>query len=143
MDPFNWTCPFCNQPTTVTEPNHSDDSVDIDRPTKDGPRKIRFVSVARPNPNCRKLVISAGMFEARKDQYNRLSAGELLKRWSLLPSGTAKPFPNYIPTQILADYNEACVIRDLSPKTSATLCRRCLQGMIRDFLGDHEVTIKG
>ena len=28
---------------------------------------------------------------------------------------------------------EACLILDLSPKSSATLARRCLQGMIRDF----------
>ncbi len=31
------------------------------------------------------------------------------------------------------DYYEACAIRDRSPKASATLARRCLQGMIRDF----------
>lgn len=30
---------------------------------------------------------------------------------------------------------EACRIRELSPKASATLSRRCLQGMIRDFCG--------
>lgn len=28
---------------------------------------------------------------------------------------------------------EACSILDVSPKASATLARRCLQGMIRDF----------
>src|SRR3954447_26577331 len=28
---------------------------------------------------------------------------------------------------------EACRIRDLSPKACATLARRCIQGMIRDF----------
>jgi Domain of unknown function (DUF4145) len=31
------------------------------------------------------------------------------------------------------DYIEASRIRDLSPKASATLARRCIQGMIRDF----------
>lgn len=31
------------------------------------------------------------------------------------------------------DYNEACLIQDLSPKASAALSRRCLQGIIRDF----------
>lgn len=41
--------------------------------------------------------------------------------------------PDYIPAQILQDYQEACLIKDLSPKASATLSRRCLQGMIRDF----------
>jgi hypothetical protein len=44
-------------------------------------------------------------------------------------------FPSYVPTPILDDYEEACKIRDLSPKASATLSRRCLQGIIRDFWG--------
>lgn len=34
---------------------------------------------------------------------------------------------------VVEDYKEACAIRELSPKASATLARRCLQGMIRDF----------
>jgi hypothetical protein len=47
----------------------------------------------------------------------------------------AKQFPSYVPAPILQDYNEACQIVDLSPKAAATLSRRCLQGMIRDFHG--------
>ena len=39
------------------------------------------------------------------------------------------------------DYYEACAIRDLSPKASATLTRRCLQGMIRDFCGIAKATL--
>jgi hypothetical protein len=34
---------------------------------------------------------------------------------------------------LLADYAEACQIELLSPKASAALARRCLQGMIRNF----------
>lgn len=51
------------------------------------------------------------------------------------PLSSAKQFPNYIPLVILNDYKEACAIVNLSPKSSATLSRRCLQGMIRDFWG--------
>lgn len=43
--------------------------------------------------------------------------------------------PDYIPEAIRRDYTEACSILDASPKASATLSRRCLQGMIRDFWG--------
>jgi len=41
--------------------------------------------------------------------------------------------PAYIPQAIQNDYREACLIVELSPKASATLSRRCLQGMIRAF----------
>lgn len=44
-------------------------------------------------------------------------------------------FPDYVPLPIRQDYTEACAIVSLSPKASATLSRRCLQGMIRDFWG--------
>jgi hypothetical protein len=55
--------------------------------------------------------------------------------WRLLPPSSAKPLPTYIPPPLRADYEEACAIVALSPKASATLARRCLQGMIRDFFG--------
>lgn len=51
----------------------------------------------------------------------------------LLPKSLAKQFPDYIPETIRNDYEEACATVNLSPKASATLSRRCLQGMIRDF----------
>lgn len=51
------------------------------------------------------------------------------------PISSARQFPKYIPEAIRQDYEEACAIINLSPKASATLSRRCLQGMIRDFWG--------
>lgn len=54
---------------------------------------------------------------------------------SLYPKSLAKKMPKYIPLAIRSDYEEAYSILDLSPKASATLSRRCLQGMIRDFWG--------
>ena len=51
------------------------------------------------------------------------------------PLSMAKKYPIYIPKQIREDYEEACAILSLSPKASATLSRRCLQGMIRDYWG--------
>lgn len=49
------------------------------------------------------------------------------------PKSLAKQFPEYVPEAVRNDYEEACAIVNLSPKASATLSRRCLQGMIRDF----------
>lgn len=54
------------------------------------------------------------------------------------PPASAMYLPDYIPQQIREDYLEAMQIADLSPKASATLARRCLQGMIHDFWGIKE-----
>jgi hypothetical protein len=56
-----------------------------------------------------------------------------IKDWQVLPPSSAKPQPNCVPGILQQDYYEACAIRDLSPKASATLIRRCIQGCIRDF----------
>lgn len=55
------------------------------------------------------------------------------KSLNFVPSSLAKKFPDYIPKSIRNDYEESCKIVNLSPKASATLSRRCLQGMIRDY----------
>ena len=49
------------------------------------------------------------------------------------PPLSAMYLPEYIPDALRQDYLEAIAISDLSPKASATLARRCLQGMIHDF----------
>jgi hypothetical protein len=51
-------------------------------------------------------------------------------------------FPDYIPEGLRENYAEACAIQNLSPKASATLARRCLQGMLRDRWGAHGRTLK-
>ena len=56
----------------------------------------------------------------------------------VLPQYVVKSWPDYIPLQIRADYEEACRILNSSPKAAATLARRCLQGMIRDFWDIHD-----
>lgn len=56
-----------------------------------------------------------------------------LSEQRIFPISDAKIFPDYIPAHIRQDYEEACKIVSLSPKASATLSRRCLQEMIRDF----------
>lgn len=90
--------------------------------------------VVCPNPKCKKFTLTVSLYEADAPAptYNwRLT--KHIRTWTLIPGSRAQSFPNYIPKAILDDYNEACLIRDLSPKASATLSRRCLQGVIRDF----------
>lgn len=60
---------------------------------------------------------------------------------NVFPSSTHIRFPDYIPAAIRADYEEAHAIMHISPRAAATLCRRCLQGMIRDFWGISKRTL--
>lgn len=51
----------------------------------------------------------------------------------LYPASRARTYRNYVPAPIHEDYEEARAIEQASPKAAATLARRALQGMIRDF----------
>jgi len=75
------------------------------------------------------------LYGAVKTGSGRLKRADELGKWQLIPQSKAQSFPDYIPKAILEDYGEACLIKDLSSKASATLARRCLQGIIRDFWG--------
>ena len=98
-----------------------------------GKTRVSLTSQVCGNAACRKLTLS-GWLQVYEDLgANRIKILEQLNFWRLLPDSTAMPQPDYIPQAIRDDYEEACKIRNLSPKASATLSRRCLQGMIRDF----------
>lgn len=74
-------------------------------------------------PNCEEYTIFAS---GKGDKVSNIDT-------IIHPRSLAKQFPDYIPEAIRQDYEESCAIAKLSPKASATLSRRCLQGMIRDF----------
>lgn len=134
MKPFAWTCPFCNHDAIITESNYKSNSITLDIENNNGP-KITYVRyIVCPNPDCREFTLDVFLHNAKVSGAYYGSVG-LQKSWSLIPQSSAKVLPDYIPRAISDDYYEACAIKDLSPKASATLSRRCLQGMIRDFWG--------
>lgn len=59
--------------------------------------------------------------------------GSLKDKFFVFPTQAVKQYPDYIPEQIRTDYTEAFLTAKISPKASATLSRRCLQGILRDF----------
>jgi hypothetical protein len=74
-----------------------------------------------------------GTFPSESDHPTQISR-RLIKRWQLFPEQKphVREWPATVPSPIAEDYTEACLIRDVSPKASAALARRCLQAMIRD-----------
>ncbi|MCB4456096.1 DUF4145 domain-containing protein [Leisingera sp. McT4-56] len=129
----------------VTQQNFSHKQVGFDTIEADvGHLGIDAVAIVCVNPDCGKAAINLSVCTAYKDHYGqvclRSEPDRLLSR-RLMPDHSAHPQPDYIPAPLVEDYIEACNIKDLSPKASATLARRCLQGMIRDFCGISKPTL--
>lgn len=134
MVPFSWKCPFCNHDSVITEESYHFDYTILQKKNSEGTQWLSIYFIVCPNKDCKKYSLSIKLFKAEFDEKRReFIPKTLIKEWNLIPQSEAKPFPKYVPKAILSDYNEASLIRDLSPKASATLSRRCLQTMIRDF----------
>ena len=135
MTPFNWTCNYCGQHTTITNPNYGNSKFVLEPSTSEHERlALEYEATACPNEDCKKLTLTLRL---QKWRYNGAGTvrvfGTVVEEWNLLPRSRAKPLPSYIPQAIVQDYTEACLICADSPKASATLSRRCLQGIVRDF----------
>src|ERR1700682_2119017 len=138
----NWKCPYCGHAQVIAKERsrrawHTQ--------YVKGWRQADFYpcvliqAIVCANSDCRELTLAAVLGLMRDDGSETIEG--VLQDWRLLPQSSAKPQRAFIPEPLRNDYYEACAIRDLSPKASATLIRRCLQGMIRDFCGIAKSTL--
>lgn len=130
----SFTCPYCNSVFplingTFTEWYPSFSSEFCENYSFDNPTEICLSFYLCPS--CKKLSIKADSFGSETGSFST----------DLLPNSFATQFPDYVPESIRNDYSEACAIVNLSPKASATLSRRCLQSLIRDFWGIKKNTL--
>ncbi len=132
---FSWRCPFCDQNATITNQNHGCGEYHFTYNNKYDTQAIRIPVIVCPNPDCREFTLTVSLHDRGPGDDGVWKNSRAKRVWHLIPPSESKVFPDYIPDPITADYQEACLIRDLSPKSSATLSRRCLQGMIRNFWG--------
>ena len=134
--------PYCNRITTITGANITQSEHPFLRAFRDDAFVLVTDVIVCPNHECQEYTITASLRKSIKKDNRPYSIGVSVHpvlneypilSWNIKPQSHAKQFPNYIPQVIIADYKEACLIQSLSPKASATLARRCLQGIIRDF----------
>lgn len=130
---MSWVCPHCNHAAAIR--NDDITLVYFDLEDVQTEYRYKFSGTKCPNPDCLKIVISFKINELNYVGDRAFERPSLINQIIIPQRDTprAKKYPNYIPAPILQDYSEACAIIDLSPKSSATLARRALQGMIRDF----------
>jgi hypothetical protein len=138
---MGWKCPFCGQIATITMADVSIGNHHFKSRVGNGQKApdVDCLLVTRitrcPNRQCNQFTAEATL--GKGEHY--LEAA--WKTWTLFPESLAQTLPDYVPKAIREDYAEACLIESKSPKASATLCRRALQGMIRDFHGIRNGTL--
>ncbi len=150
MEPFDWECPHCNKPTTLTKERIKIESIQFTIANTDGLKEFTVCFYVCPNKNCKKFTLSTILknltSSTTKNPYagthTTYKTGSIIKTWQLIPELTGKNFPDYIPPPIIQDYNEACAIKELSPKASATLARRAIQTILRNFYNAKGSTLK-
>ncbi len=122
-----YTCPFCSQIMALSSDTQSIEKLSFSYGAYRSTMGTAIAVVFHKCPNCNKVSITA-------EGVSPDLAGLFMR---IYPE--SKPniidYPDYIPLQIRTDYEEAAMIADLSPKASATIARRCLQGMIHDYWG--------
>ncbi len=135
---FNWTCPYCNRAQSVSNGKVSGDATYFHlQDQADGYLCVYSNAIGCVNPDCRMTTVSVSIYPSRPGPKGLeiVPKSKPVLTLRLKPESGGKPQPEFIPLALREDYSEACRIRDLSPKASATLARRCIQGMIRDFCG--------
>lgn len=135
----HYQCPYCDQHQAITRPkSHVSNTLFSLTDNVEGKIGGHFHALSCANPKCLKttvrLIVGSMIYNPHGSDFLDTKRPYLFDA-RILPRGQSKQFPDYIPAALLEDYQEACLIKDLSPKASATLVRRCLQGMIRDFCG--------
>jgi len=121
-------CPFCGQIMAVTNGTYESFPFNFGGPF--GPSSEGYglphanVHMYKcPNDECNEITLFISSFSGFVGNEDIL----------VHPRAIYRSFPAYVPEAIRADYEEASLILNQSPKAAATLARRCLQGMIRDF----------
>lgn len=134
---YRWTCPHCNHHQIVTDATSSRCTEGF-YTVESAIGYLGFSAslIVCVNPECKQPTITCSVVEARRKANGIVdipSPHSVHFTRKLYPQGSAKPQPDFIPFALREDYYEACAILEQSPKAAATLARRCLQGMIRDF----------
>lgn len=140
----NWACSSCGRSVTLTSLDQ--DTGFLKAATYTGAAAgegfhVGYEVLRCPNPDCQQTDLTVHVTRARAGNNDRgtwvsddYTSPAGIGAFKFLPTSPA-PLSAHAPASVTEDYNEAYLIRDLSPKASATLARRALQGMIRDFWG--------
>lgn len=128
-------CPYCGLEMEVPSENVLRSTMELTKDNALGARTFVMLLEICPNLKCRGVRAGLSMYPMREDNRGTLRVVlEPEREWQLIPVG-ARALPDYVPEAVRREYEQASAVRVVSPNAAATLARRCLQMMIRDFWG--------
>jgi hypothetical protein len=128
-------CPYCGVEMEVPSENVMRSTTELTKDNALGAKTFVMLVEICPNLRCRGVRAALSMYPMREDNRGTLRIVlEPEREWQLIPIG-ARALPDYVPAPVRREYEEASAVRVVSPNAAATLARRCLQLMIRDFWG--------
>src|SRR5688572_22574107 len=130
---FNWRCPHCDHKVTITDSRYSSQKHLLHHENSVGALALRSAFIVCPNEECKKPTLEVSINKFAYEGTTSQLQWPALEERTLIPRSDSRAFPEYVPESIRSDYEEACLIRELSPKSAATLARRALQAILRDF----------
>ena len=83
MSTFSWTCPFCNQPTTVTSNDIDSGGTVLSTENKEGLRKAIITFVVCPNTECKKFTLTLRLYKTHYE--SGWQTGDKVNDWRLIP----------------------------------------------------------
>ena len=134
----SWICPRCQSPQVVTGAALALQGVLLTvQPLDDQAVLAELICCAAAECGGYELTVKhgSGYWSPGHRSPENLIFDEGSTTTRLVPSSRARSYPDYVPSPVRQDYEEACAIEQASPKAAATLARRALQGMIRDYWG--------
>lgn len=137
--PFQWVCPTCARHVVVSGEaicrQTGTLSTKFSAEAKDV--RMRLVLIVCPSPDCCAPYVAVDASWGKLDHSNGYPqftpAGKIGIGEFVFAPELGAPLSRHAPEQVRKDYAEGYLIRSLSPKASATLARRALQGMVRDY----------
>ena len=140
----NYICPFCGVAIPLTKDTHKETHVGFtpivdEELASQVPRRVLIEqeNIQRSENGIMAYVVKCPNCEKTSIYGIGISGDIINQKYLIYPKSNAKQYPEYVPQPIRKDYQEAFEILNISPKASATLSRRCIQGMIRDTQGIH------
>ena len=134
MGTRNWQCPTCGLEVEITGDHEQQAMVRIDSDQQGAGRLFNLSVFACPNRLCTAMHASVAMHGLDRDPSGRVRVTDRpLRDWNLLPGPEGRRLPAVVPEVIATEFAQASRILEISEPAAATLARRCLQALIRDF----------